>query len=99
MEGRREEYLASRVPKPIAHIAEVEENQPDIEEPENTFTIEEDTLNNEFAAMSFGASNNIQFSTYALSSLSENLPEHFALNSFSPNFNTALDSACTNHIF
>ena len=59
MEGRREEYLASRVPKPIAHIAEVEESQPDIEE--STINNEEDTLHNEFAAMSLGTSNNIFF--------------------------------------
>ena len=69
MEGRRDEYLANRVPKPIAHIAEVEENQPDIEE--STGNEEEDTLNNEFAAMSLGVSNNIQYSTYALSSFSK----------------------------
>lgn len=98
MEGRREEYLASRGPKPIAHIAEVEENQLDTEE--STFTVEEDTLNNEFAAMSLGVPNTIAFSTYALSSFSENFSEqHFALSSLSQEFNSALDSACTNHIF
>ena len=98
MEGQREEYLASRVPKTIAHIAEVEENQPDTEE--DTLTIEENTLNNEFAAMSLGTSNDIQFSTYASQSLPE-IPNDqlFALSSISQGFNSALDSACTNHIF
>ena len=98
MEGRREEYLANRVPKPIAHIAEVEENQTDIEE--STSNAEEDTLNNEFAAMSLGVNNNIHFSTYALSSFSE-IPTDllFALSSISQGYNSALDSACTNHIF
>ena len=81
MEGRREEYLASRVPKPIAHIAEVEESPPDVEE--STLNNEEVTLHNEFAAMSLGTSNNILFSTYALSSFSENITEHFALSSIS----------------
>ena len=94
MEGRREEYLASRVPKPIAHIAEVEKNQTDIEKSD------EDTLNNELAAMSLGVSNDIQFSTYVLSSFSEiSLDQPFALSSISQGFNSALDSACTNHIF
>ena len=94
MEGRREEYLASRVPKPIAHIAEVEKNQTDIEKSD------EDTLNNELAAMSLGVSNDIQFSTYDLSSFSEiSLDQPFALSSISQGFNSALDSACTNHIF
>ena len=59
MEGRREEYLASRVPKPIAHIAEVEVNQPDNDQ--CTLTVEDDNISNEFAAMSLGVSNNIHF--------------------------------------
>ena len=98
MEGRREEYLANRVPKPIAHIAEIEEHQPDIEE--NPCIIEENTLSNEFAAMSLTTSNDIHFSTYALSSFPELSPDlSFALSSTSQAYNTALDPACTNHIF
>ena len=98
MEGQREEYLANRVPKPIAHIAEIEENQPDLEE--STSNSGEDTLNNEFAAMSLGVSNNIHISTYVLSSFSEIPTEQpFALSSISQGYNSALDSACTNHIF
>ena len=50
MEGQREEYLASRVPKLITHIAEIEESQTEVEE--STFTAEDNTLNTEFAAMS-----------------------------------------------
>ena len=98
MEGRREEYLANRVPKPIAHIAEIEENQPDAEE--NTCNTDENTLNNEFAAMSLDVPNDIQFSTYVFSSFSENSADPLlALSSISQGYNAALDSACTNHIF
>ena len=98
MEGRREEYLASRVPKPIAHIAEVEETATDVEN--GIITAEESSLNIEFAAMSLASSNEIHFSTYPLPSLSEiSLDHFFALSSLSQNFNSALDSACTNHIF
>ena len=100
MEGQREEYLASGVPKAIAHIAEVDEYQLDTDEV--TLTVEDNTLNNEFAAMSLGVPNDIHFSTYAFafSSFSE-IPndEHFAFSSISQGFNSALDSACTNHIF
>ena len=81
MEGRRDEYLASRAPKPIAHIAEVEDNPIETEE-DITTTAEDPTLNIEFAAMSLGSSNEISFSTYALSSITEPLTnDHFALNS------------------
>ena len=97
MEGRRDEYLASRAPKPIAHIAEVEENPIDVDE--GTIIIEDATLNNEFAAMSLGTSNEIHFSTYAFSSISENIPDLYAMSSISHTYNSALDSACTNHIF
>ena len=98
MEGQREEYLASRIPKPIAHIAEINENHTDVEEsPTNA---EENTLNNEFAALSLGVSNDIEFSTYAFSSIFEiQFDQPFALSSLSQKFNSALDSACTNHIF
>src|SRR6202522_627807 len=68
MEGRREEYLANRVPRPIAHIAEIEETLPDSEE--SNVIINESTLNDEFAALSINTSNDITFSTYALSSVS-----------------------------
>ena len=99
MEGRRDEYLASRAPKPIAHIAEVEDNPIETEE-DITTTAEDPTLNIEFAAMSLGSSNEISFSTYALSSITEPLTnDHFALNSVTQEYNSALDSACTNHIF
>ena len=98
MEGRREEYLASRIPKPIAHIAEVEENFVDNEE--ITILADEPSLNTEFAAMSLGNSNDIHFSTYALSSFSDiTLDTPLAFSSISQTYNSALDSACTNHIF
>ena len=99
MEGRQEEYLASRAPKPIAHIAEIEDNPTEAEDDPN-ITAEDSTLNVEFAAMSLGSSNEISFSTYALSSITELLPnERFALTSITHEYNSALDSACMNHIF
>src|ERR1700678_2703938 len=100
MEGRREEYLANRVSRPIAHIAEIEETLPDSEE--SNVNINESTLNDEFAALSISTSNDITFSTYALSSISEiseSLDQPFAFGTISQQYNTALDSACTNHIF
>ena len=97
MEGRHEEYLASRFPK-VAHIAEVEESP--IENDESTATTEENTFATEFAAPSLNTSNDIAFSSYALSSISEILSDQpLALHSLSTSYNTALDSACTNHIF
>jgi hypothetical protein len=68
MEGRREEFLANRPVKPIAHITEVEEVavQSEVEEVSSVI-IEDNSLNNEFAAMSLSSSNNIEFSTYAFS--------------------------------
>ena len=98
MEGRREEYLASRAPKPIAHIAEIEEHQPTTEE--DTVNVEENSLNNEFAAMSLPDTNEIPFSSYVFASFSTKLPidQTLALSSISQSFNSALDSACTNHI-
>src|ERR1700678_3341839 len=98
MEGRREEYLASRVTRPVAHIAEVKENQPDVEE---IMTIVEDNpLSNEFAALSFTNPNDITLSSYALSSIAE-IPEiqMLALSSLSQDYNAVLDSTCTNHNF
>ena len=98
MEGRREEYLASRLPKPIAHIAEVEDNQADNEE--SVVTVEENTFINEFAALSLNIPNDIHFSTYAFSGISEIpiIDQQFALSSIPQLYNSALDSACTNHI-
>jgi hypothetical protein len=69
MEGRRDEYLANRPPRAIAHIAEVEENQHEVEE--GIVQIEEATLNNEFTALTLTTPNDIFFSTYAMSSISE----------------------------
>ena len=94
MEGRREEYLAGRLPK-VAHIAEVEESQ--IVNEEGVNTTEDNTFTTEFAAMSLTPSNEISFSSYAFSSISEILPDQPLALSLS--YNTALDSACTNHIF
>ena len=97
MEGRREEYLASRLPK-VAHIAEVEEIQ--VDNDEIITTTEDNTFTTEFAAMSLTTSNEISFSTYAFSSISEILPDQLlVLHASSLNYNTALDSTCTNHIF
>ena len=97
MEGRQEEYLASRVPKPIAHIAEVEDVQIEVEE---SMVVEDNILSTEFTALSLNSSNDIHFSTYGLSSISEiSLEQCYALSSLSQEYNSALDSACTNHIF
>ena len=50
--------------------------------------------------MLLNISNDIQFSTYAFSSFFEtSLDQPLALSSVSQKFNSALDSACTNHIF
>ena len=54
MEGRWEEYLASRLPK-VAHIAEVKESQ--IVNDEGINTTEDNTFTTEFAAMSLTPSN------------------------------------------
>jgi hypothetical protein len=96
MEGKREEYLANRPPKPVAHLTDVEE----IPETEaDTKPIEEIVLNDEFAAMSLHLSNDIAFSTYSSSPTSSILSDGpIALSSISKEFNSALDSACTNHI-
>ena len=98
MEGRREEYLANRLPRPIAHIAEVEESLIDTED--DMAIVEENALNIEFAAMSLNVPNEIQFSTYVLASFPEISSDYpFAFNSITQTHNSALDSACTNHIF
>ena len=97
MEGRREEYLANRAPK-VAHIAEVEEHQ--VDNDESVTPTEDHTITTEFAAMSLTSSNEISFSTYAFSSISEILSDQpIALHVLSTSYNMALDSACTNHIF
>ena len=89
--------MASRVLKPIVHIAEVDENQIEVEK---IMAVEDNVLSTEFTALSLNSSNDIQFSTYALSSISEISLEHcYALSSLSQEYNLALDSACTNHIF
>lgn len=96
MEGWRDEYLANRIPKPITHIAEVDDSQLDSEEG----IVEDTTLTTEFAAMTINTLNDIHFSTYALSSFSEIMTEQpFVLSSISQEYNSALDSACMNHIF
>ena len=95
MEGRREEYLASRPPRPIAHIAEIEDNTVDVEE--DTVVVEENALNNEFAAMSLNVTNEIEFSTYVLASFSEISNDPLAFNTITQAYNSALDSACTQH--
>ena len=98
MEGRREEYLANRFPKPLAHIAEVDETQTGNDE---VITEVEDTsLSTEFAALSLATSNEIDFSTYVLSSIAELLLDHpLAFKALSLEYNSTLDSACMNHIF
>lgn len=102
MEGRREEYLANRTPKPIAHIAEVEESLIEVKESIVTQVVEDNSLSTEFVALSLKTSNDIHFATYAMLSISE-IPhfedQPFALSSLSSGYNSLLDSACTNHIF
>ena len=98
MEGRRDEYLANRLPRPLAHIAEAEENHAGNDE--GIPDTEDNPLSTEFAAMSLNTSNEIDFSTYVFSSLSETLfDQPMAFNAISLDYNSVLDSACTNHIF
>ena len=98
MEGRREEYLASRLSKPLAHIAEVEEFHTGTDEGVNDN--EDNPLSTEFAAMSLTTSNEIDFATYVFSSLPEILLDQpLAFKTISLTYNSALNSACTNHIF
>jgi hypothetical protein len=98
MEGRRDEYLASCFPKPLAHIAEVEEIHTGNDE--GFIENEDNPLSTEFAALSLTTSNEIDFSTYVFSSLSEKLLDQpMAFKAISLDYNSALDSACTNHIF
>src|ERR1700678_4055587 len=98
MEGRRDGYLANRSTRPIAHIAEIEESQPDGEE--GTAITEDITLNTEFASLSIKSAIDIFFSSYAMSAISEVSPTRLlALSLVSREYNSALDSACTNHIF
>jgi hypothetical protein len=99
MEGRRDKYLANQTMKAHTHLANVEE----IQQREVTIdTVDESIRTEEFAAMSLSLPNDINFTSYPLSSpdislhkgnmnpaVLATLPEHF---------NTALNSACTNHI-
>ena len=110
MEGRREEYLASRPMKPQAHLTSAE----DVQKAEAIVdTTEEPVLTQEFAAMSLNLTNDTDFDSYPLStsvssphkdSLVEpiilaTIPlEPIVLAALPDQFNTALDSACTNHI-
>jgi hypothetical protein len=72
MEGKREEVLANRPVQPQAHLAEIDkevelegEDKPD----------DENILINEFAMMSFNQTNKIDFSTYAMSSITTTLKD------------------------
>ena len=98
MEGKRDEYLANHFPKLLAHIAEVEETH--VGNGEGIADTEDNPLSTEFAAMSLTTSNEIDFSTYVFSSISEMLLDNpLAFKAISLDYNSALDSACTNHIF
>ena len=67
---------------------------------EVTVLADEPSLNIEFTAMSLGNSNDIHFTTYALSSFSDIPPDHpLLLSLIAQGYNLALESACTNHIF
>lgn len=88
------------MPRLIAHIAEVEESQIDVEENVVSQTIEDNALSTEFAAVLLNNSNDIHFTTYAMSSISElSQDQFFALSSLFSGYNSVLNSACTNHIF
>lgn len=96
MEGKREEYLVSRPPKPISHLADVKEI---LEVEAVTKPVEELLLNDEFAAMSLHLSNDIDFSTYSSFPVAAaSLDDPIAFSPISREFNSALNSACTNHI-
>lgn len=96
MKGKKEEVLASKSTQPQAHLAGIDEaSEPEEDEkPED-----EDVLVNEFAMMSLSHCNNIDLSSYVLLSVATTLEDILlALTSLSQMFNSALDSACTNHI-
>ena len=96
MEGKRDEVLASRPGRPQAHLADIDEA---MEPDEEIKPDDENVLTNEFAAMSISHTNVIDLSSYALSAVSstfEDIP--VALATIAQSFNSALDSACTNHI-
>jgi hypothetical protein len=96
MKGKRDEVLATRLTWPQAHPAEITK---EVEPEEKVESDNKNVLTNEFAAMSFTHANNINLSTYALSSITNTLEDILlALASISQMFNSALDSACTNHI-
>jgi hypothetical protein len=95
MEGRREEYSANCPTKAQAHLASVEE----VQEGENIHeTRDESLLKQEFAAMSLNLTNDIDFTSYSIESPSAGSLNHIVLLALPERFNTALDSACTNHI-
>jgi hypothetical protein len=95
MEGCREEYLANHPTKAQAHFASVEE----VQEGENIHeTGNESLLKQEFAAMSLNLTNDINFTSYSIKSPSAGSLNHIILSALPECFNTALDSACTNHI-
>ena len=96
MEGKQDEVLASRTVRPQAHLTEIAEG---VEPDEETKHDDENILVHEFATICFSHSNDINLSSYALSSVTttaEDIP--LALASISTPFNSALDSAFTNHI-
>jgi hypothetical protein len=95
MEGCREEYLANCPTKAQAHLASVEE----VQEGENIHENgHESLLKQEFAAMSLNLTNDIDFTSYSIESPSAGSLNHIVLSTLPERFNTALDSACTNHI-
>jgi hypothetical protein len=95
IEGRREEYLANCPTKAQAHLGSVEE----VQEGENTHeTQDKSLLKQEFAAMLLNLTNDIDFTSYSIKSPSAGSLNHIVLLALPKGFNTALDSACTNHI-
>jgi hypothetical protein len=98
MEGRRDEYLANRPARAQVHLANTDitpDGEIELEQ------IDETVLTDEFAAMSLTLTNDIELSTYNLSptaTLCDQSYEPIVLAALSKQFNSALDSACTNHI-
>jgi hypothetical protein len=90
MEGRREEYLANRPMRAQARLANVKEIK---EAGVTNNALDDSVLKQEFAAMSIITTNDINFASYPMIST-----DHIAFATLPEHFNTALDSACTNHI-
>jgi hypothetical protein len=85
--------------KAHVHLANIEE----IQQIKVTIdTADESILTEKFAAMSLGLPNDINFTSYPLSSPDISLHEGninpVVLATLPEHFNTALDSACINHI-